>query len=90
MPAIDPIPELKRQVGAEIARLIADRNNWDAAAWLGTDSPRITDLKRGKLDRFSLEKLLRYAAELRRIPKLVFEDPPWPTPPRRETPSAGR
>jgi hypothetical protein len=86
MTAFDPIPDLKRQVGAEIARLIAERSNWDAAVWLGTDSPRITDLKRGRLDRFSLVTLLRYAAKLRRRPKLIFEDPAWPPLRARESP----
>lgn len=86
MSEFDPIPKLKRQVGAEIARLLADRPTGDAAVWLGTDSPRITDLKRGKLDRFSLVTLLRYVTALRRTPTLVFADRAGP-PPRKRTAS---
>jgi len=76
MPPLDPIPELKRQAGAEVARQLGSWNAQDIAAWLGTDQPRISDLRRGKLDRFSLETLLRFVWRLDRVPKLVFEDRP--------------
>jgi len=76
MPPYDPIPDLKRQVGDEIARLIADENSWQIATLIGTDQPRVSELKRGKLTRFSLETLLRYAYRLRRTPKISFEDRP--------------
>jgi predicted XRE-type DNA-binding protein len=69
----DPIPDLKRQVAAEIARLIATGNAWDIAIAIGTDQPRVSDLRRGKLDRFSLETLIRYAHRLRRRVVLSFE-----------------
>lgn len=72
MAAVDPIPELKRQVGDEIARLIATDNADDIAALIGTDRPRISELRRGKLDRFSLETLIRFAHRLRREIELRF------------------
>ena len=33
-----------------------------AAELLGTDQPRVSDLRNGKLERFSLERLIRFAA----------------------------
>jgi predicted XRE-type DNA-binding protein len=57
----DPIPDLKRALGAELARIVADWNGDDIAYMLGTDRFRIAELRRGKLDRFSLETLIRFA-----------------------------
>jgi predicted XRE-type DNA-binding protein len=62
----DPIPELKRQAAAAIVALL-DQWAWqNAAALIGTDQPRVSDLRRGKLDRFSLETLIRFLARLRK------------------------
>lgn len=82
------IDELKRQVGAEIARLIADGNAHDMAARIGTDQPRISELRRGKLDRFSLETLIRYAYDLRSTTIIRFEPRAYPT--RKPSPVAMR
>jgi predicted XRE-type DNA-binding protein len=76
MPPFDPIPDLKQQVGAKIFRLIATGNAWEIAVVLGTDQPRISELRRGKLGRFSLETLIRYAYRLRSATKLTFEPRP--------------
>ena len=59
MPIPDPIPALKRQAGTELARVVAGWNGDDIGAYLRTDRSRIADLRRGRLDRFSLETLLR-------------------------------
>jgi hypothetical protein len=83
MPKREPIPELKHQVGEELIRVMASWNGPDLAVWLLTDAPRIKDLQCGRLDRFSLETLLRYAYALRRRPKLVFEDRGRVLPPAR-------
>lgn len=60
----DPIPELKRQ----LARLVVERlDGWshiNAAHFLGTDQPRLSDLRRGRLDRFSLEQLIRFVSRV--------------------------
>jgi predicted XRE-type DNA-binding protein len=65
---VDPIPELKRQLGAEVAARLARRlgsdRRADIAVLLDTDPARISDLRHGKLDRFSLETLIRFAARL--------------------------
>ena len=77
----DPIPELKRQLGAELAALVYGWNADDVATLIGTDAPRISDLRRGKLDRFSLETLIRYLARLRRRVDLVVVAERIPRPP---------
>ena len=61
----DPVPALKEAV----VRAIVDRlDGWtqvNAAELLRTDQPRVSDLRNGRLHRFSLEKLIRFAARLR-------------------------
>ena len=66
MSRLDPIPALKQQLGSELARLLAGWNADDIAALIGTERPRISELRRGKLDRSSLETLIRYLARLGR------------------------
>jgi predicted XRE-type DNA-binding protein len=78
MTLTDPIPELKRRLGAELAALLDGWNADDVAALIRTDRPRISELRRGKLDRFSLETLIRYATRLRRRVELVITPEPWP------------
>jgi predicted XRE-type DNA-binding protein len=60
----DPIPPLKRQ----LAQLVVERiDGWSqiyAAELLGTDQPRLSDLRRGRLDRFSLEQLIRFVSRV--------------------------
>jgi predicted XRE-type DNA-binding protein len=60
----DPIPALKRQLGVELQRLLRDWNADDVAFIMGTDRWRIADLRRGRLERFSLERLIRFLARL--------------------------
>jgi Helix-turn-helix domain len=64
VPTPDPIPDLKRQAGAELARLVARWNGDDIGVLLRTDRARVADLRRGKLDRFSLETLIRFLTRL--------------------------
>jgi predicted XRE-type DNA-binding protein len=60
----DPIPPLKD----ELARAVVDRlEGWsqdNAADLLDTDQPRMSDLRNGRLARFSLERLIRFALRL--------------------------
>jgi len=43
---------------------------------IGTDRPRISELRRGKLDRFSLETLIRYLGRLQhRVDISVTREP---------------
>ena len=61
---IDPIPALKRQLGQALAELLKGGNADDLASFIGTDRPRVSELRRGKLTRFSLETLIRYLDRL--------------------------
>ena len=60
----DPIPPLKRQLGAFIADIIHAWNGDDMGVILGVDRFRVADLRRQKLDRFSLETLIRMVERL--------------------------
>jgi predicted XRE-type DNA-binding protein len=55
-------------------------DGWNAdevAAFLGTDQPRISDIRRGKLERFSLVTLIRYLTRLRcRVELQIAADRP--------------
>jgi len=59
-PDIDPIPVLKREACAHLAEFLRYGNGDDLASLPGTDRLRIANLRRGRLDRFSLETLLRF------------------------------
>ena len=61
----DPIPELKRQLGAQLAQLLAGWRASDIALVIGTEPARISDLRRGDLTRFSLETLILFVTRLR-------------------------
>jgi predicted XRE-type DNA-binding protein len=60
----DPIPDLKEQLRREILSLVGSWDQYVAAERLGIDQPRMSDLKRGRLERFSLEKLIRVFASI--------------------------
>ena len=81
----DPIPELKRQAASELATLFEGWDVFDVAAHVGADARRITEIKRGQLERFSLETLIRYLARMRRVVELritkEFLTHRHPTPP---------
>ena len=71
---LDPIPELKRQLGDEIRARLSGWRSADIAVLIGTDQPRISELRRGKLERFSLETLIRFATRLRGRVELRVSD----------------
>ena len=76
MSRVDPIPALKQQLGGELARLLAGWNADDIAVVIGTDRPRVSELRRGKLARFSLETLIRYLSRLgQRVDVSVTREP---------------
>ena len=58
--AADPILDLKRQAGAALVPLVDHWNSDDIASLLRTERERVAELRRGKLDRFSLERLIRF------------------------------
>ena len=62
MAYLDPVPRLKELVAAEIVKRIDGWSQEMAASFLHTDQPRISQLRNGRLDAFSLQRLFRYAA----------------------------
>ena len=62
--ANDPVARLKREIGEELARAVARHDTWDVAVFIRADPPRVSDLRHGKLQRFSLETLVRYLDRL--------------------------
>jgi predicted XRE-type DNA-binding protein len=78
MPWTDPIPALKRAAAEQIVALLDGWSAHQAAALIGTDQPRISDLRRGNLERFSLETLVRYLTRLRQRVELRAEPLPAP------------
>jgi predicted XRE-type DNA-binding protein len=58
----DPIPSLKQQLAAElVTRLDGWRLDY-AADFIGTTFARVSNLRNGRLDQFSLERLIRFIA----------------------------
>lgn len=86
MPWVDPIPELKRQAASELVKLLEGWNSQFVAVEIGTDAPRISDIRRGKLQRFSLETLIRYITRLKMRVELHVVAPPFPRKPRPPKP----
>jgi predicted XRE-type DNA-binding protein len=60
----DPIPSIKKQVAEHIVAAMGGWSQSWAASYLGTQQPRVSDLRAGKLGRFSLEKLIRMLARI--------------------------
>jgi predicted XRE-type DNA-binding protein len=56
----DPIPRLKEQLARELVDRLDGWTQGNAAGFLGTDQPRVSDLRKGRLTRFSLEQLIRF------------------------------
>jgi predicted XRE-type DNA-binding protein len=76
MTRVDPIPALKRQLGGALAPLVSGWNGDDIAYLLQTDRSRIAELRREKLDRFSLETLIRYLSRLDGSVEIKLTPPP--------------
>ena len=61
-----PLDMLKAKVAAAISRHVqsAGMTQTEAAEALGIDQPKVSKLLRGRLDDFSLDRLVSYAAAL--------------------------
>jgi predicted XRE-type DNA-binding protein len=55
----DPIMALRRQLAAEIVRSLGPNSHYLLAPRCGIPQPRMSQLSRGKVDRFSIEWLIR-------------------------------
>jgi predicted XRE-type DNA-binding protein len=84
---IDPVPALKRRVADEILLLLDGWTQEYAADFIRTTQPKVSELRRGHLERFSLDRLVRYLSRLHRdieivsIPRAgpsIFRQPVWP------------
>jgi predicted XRE-type DNA-binding protein len=60
MRAPDPVPRLKEQLAHEIVHRLDGWRQDLAGSFIGTDPSRVSDLRRGRLDRFSLQQLVRF------------------------------
>ena len=60
----DPIPRVKEQLRLEILAVVGKWPQEVGAYLLGIDQPRMSDLERGRLDRFSITKLIRLLAHI--------------------------
>ena len=57
----DPIPPLKKQLAGLLIRRLEGWSQEMAGDLLGADQPRMSDLRNNRLDRFSLDRLVRFA-----------------------------
>jgi predicted XRE-type DNA-binding protein len=78
-----PNPEeslAKADVAREIIRIISERKltQVEAAELLGIGQPRVSELKRGRLSVFSLEKLIEFAKALGNEVEILVKSAPEP------------
>lgn len=64
MPTPDPIPPLKDQLARAVVEALEGWPQGYAAAIVETDQPRVSDLRNGRLARFSLEQLIRFGSRV--------------------------
>lgn len=63
---VDPIPRLKDELAGHLLELVEGEPQWTVASYLEVTQPRISELRSGKLERFSLEMLIRLMARANR------------------------
>ena len=56
----DPIPALKQHAARALVPILDRLSTADAAALIRVECERIPELRRSQLDRFSLERLIRF------------------------------
>src|SRR6266508_5742099 len=75
----DPVPSLKEQLRQSILAETGRINQLAAARMLGVDEARMSNLEHGRLERFSLQKLIRLLARInRRVDLTVVSVGPLP------------
>jgi predicted XRE-type DNA-binding protein len=62
--APDPVPALKQQLARAILDRLRGSGQLNVAHRLGIDQPRASNLCCGRLDRFSLQQLVRFTARV--------------------------
>ncbi len=61
---VDPLPALKGQLGRAIVTATSGFSQWEAASFLETDQARISELKRGRVEKFTLDRLVTHLCRL--------------------------
>lgn len=75
----DPIPGLKEQLRRSILADVGRFNTLVAAHMLGLDESRMSNIEHGRLERFSLQRLVRLLARInRRVDLTVVTVGPLP------------
>jgi predicted XRE-type DNA-binding protein len=72
----DPIPALKQQVADELVRLMEGSSPSTIYFWIEIDQPRVSDLRRGRLERISLERLIRWLRRTGHVVELTIKRAP--------------
>jgi predicted XRE-type DNA-binding protein len=60
----DPIPDIKAQLRQAVVDALAGWSQVNAAWWIGSDQGRVSDLRRNKLERFSVEQLILFLSRV--------------------------
>jgi predicted XRE-type DNA-binding protein len=70
----DPIPDIKAQLRQAVVDALVGWSQVNAAWWIGSDQGRVSDLRRNKLERFSVEQLIRFLSRVDRRVEIVVHD----------------
>lgn len=70
---VDPVEDLKRQLAAELVRAIDGWTPGQLIYRMRIDQPRISDLRRGRLDRISIARLIGWLDAMGRDVRVVVE-----------------
>lgn len=60
--ASDPVPALKQQLARVLLDYLGASGQFNMASRIGVDQPRASNLQHGRLQRFSLQQLVRFVA----------------------------
>ena len=66
----DPVPELKRRLAAELVQAMEGWTPGQLIYRIRIDQPRVSDLRRGRLERISLARLIRWLHGMERAVEL--------------------
>lgn len=68
----------KAKLAARIVHLLEERNltQTHSAKLLGVDQPKVSQIYRGRLDDFSIERLMRFLTALHRDIRIVIDEKP--------------
>jgi hypothetical protein len=73
---VDPIPALKRQAADELLVVMGGFSQHFAAALIRSTQSRVSDLRRGRLETMSLDRMIQMLTYARRVVELKISKPP--------------